>query len=274
MVRPVVFCTTSPPHHIFHCMHFRDNPDSGSLSSLSILKNDIGNEQAQALIKIKHEKKMITLCGLNGDETELNLSGKINRAADALVLADEIKDMGSLSELDLSKNNLRSEGLSAVSEALKSTSTKQLNIAENMVTYNQQTQKDMSGVIKFSEDMKDMGSLSKLTWSGERWEDQNDGYRMKDAPPVTLDTAMTEEDFSNKHLGISGAIILVAVLRCKSFRDSGALASLDISNNSIGSKQKAIIKQICTEKPITLTCEDDESESESESESDSDSDSD
>jgi hypothetical protein len=33
------------------------------------------------------------------------------------------------------------------------------------------------------------------------------------------------------------------------------LASLDISNNSIGSEQKAIIKQICTEKSITLTCE-------------------
>jgi hypothetical protein len=42
-----------------------------------------------------------------------------------------INDSGSLSELDLSKNDLRSEGLSVVSEALKSTSIKLLNIAEN-----------------------------------------------------------------------------------------------------------------------------------------------
>ena len=38
--------------------------------------------------------------------------------------AEAIKDMGSLSELDLSNNNLRSEGLSVVSEALKSASIK------------------------------------------------------------------------------------------------------------------------------------------------------
>ena len=73
-----------------------------------------------------------------------------------------INDSGSLSELDLSKNDLGSEGLSAVSEALKSTSIKQLNIAENMLTHNTQRDTDMSGVIKFTEDMKDMGSLVSL----------------------------------------------------------------------------------------------------------------
>ena len=73
-----------------------------------------------------------------------------------------MNDSGSLSELDLSKNDLRSDGLSAVSEALKSTSIKQLNIAENLVTYNTQDEEDMSGVIKFTEDMKDMGSLVSL----------------------------------------------------------------------------------------------------------------
>jgi Ran GTPase-activating protein (RanGAP) involved in mRNA processing and transport len=74
-----------------------------------------------------------------------------------------------------------------------------------------------------------MGALCKLTWSGDRYYD--DGW--KDTPPVTLDTAMTEADFSNKHLGASGAIILAAVLRCKTFRGSGALSKLDISGNQI-----------------------------------------
>jgi Ran GTPase-activating protein (RanGAP) involved in mRNA processing and transport len=71
-------------------------------------------------------------------------------------------DSGALSELDLSQNKLGSEGLSAVSEALKSTSIKQLNIAENNLTYNTQDKLDMSGVIKFTEDMKDMRALSSL----------------------------------------------------------------------------------------------------------------
>jgi hypothetical protein len=150
------------------------------------------------------------------------------------------------------------------------------------------------------------GALSKLTWSGDQCYDG--GY--EDAPPVTLDTTMTEADFSNKHLGVSGAIIILAVLRSKFFWDSrslskltfcgidrwgfegdavtidtsmteadfsgkklgavgaqilaafmstklfeakGSLASLDISNDSIGLEQEAIITQICTEKSITLT---------------------
>ena len=114
-------------------------------------------------------------------------------------------DSGSLSKLDLSKNDLRSEGLSAVSEALKSTSIKQLNIAENMLMHNPQGNSDMSGVIKFTGDMKDMGSLSKLTFSG-------DSPRSK---PVTAEVGMTEADFSGAMLQTSGAIILAAWLEHK-----------------------------------------------------------
>jgi hypothetical protein len=85
----------------------------------------------------------------------------------------DINDSGSLSELNLSKSNLRSEGLSVVSEALKSTSIKQLKIAGNLVTLNQQDRGDMSGVIKFTEDMKDMGSLSTMTFG-------DNGYKAGD----------------------------------------------------------------------------------------------
>jgi hypothetical protein len=96
-----------------------------------------------------------------------NMSGVVK-------FANAIQDMGSLSELDLSKNNLRSEGLSVVSEALKSTSIKQLNIADNMVTYNQRNQQDMSGVIKFAEDVKDMGSLASLDISDNNIGDEQE----------------------------------------------------------------------------------------------------
>jgi hypothetical protein len=42
---------------------------------------------------------------------------------------------------------------------------------------------------------------------------------------------MVEADFSNKHLGVGGAIIISSWLTNK---DNGALTSLDISSNSLG----------------------------------------
>jgi hypothetical protein len=120
----------------------------------------------------------------------------------------DINVRGLLSKLDLSKNNLRSEGLSAVSEALKSTSIKQLNIADNNLmypstipadvvfnlTYNQQGHSDMSGFIKFAEDMKDMGSLSKLDISS------NSMY----AEPMTLLAQALNGNTTLKELSAAG----------------------------------------------------------------------
>ena len=155
------------------------------------------------------------------------------------MLSSEIRgilDSGSLASLSVSDNDLKSEGLSAIAEVLTQTSLTQLNLAGNKLTHNAgSTAIDMSGIIKFAGVLADAkGALSKLTWSGERWQDRNDGCKIKDAPPVTLDTAMTEADFSNKHLGVSGVIILAAVLRCKTFRDSGSLVSLNLAGNRIG----------------------------------------
>ena len=81
----------------------------------------------------------------------------------------------------------------------------------------------------------DSGALAKLTWSGEQyWDDDEED--VKDAPPVTLDMDMKEADFSNKHLGVSGAIILAAFIKRKFFQDNGALASLNLANNNLGAE--------------------------------------
>jgi Ran GTPase-activating protein (RanGAP) involved in mRNA processing and transport len=164
---------------------------SGALSSLDLSGNSIGQE--------KETKAVMASLGaaLKTSKVEvLDISSNYFKGDELEGFCQHIPDMGSLSELDLSENDLRSEGLSVVSEALKlttkSTSIKQLDIAENNLTYNTQDEEDMSGVIKFTEDMKDMGPL----------------------------------------------------------------ASLDISNNGIGSEQEAKIKQICAGKSIKCTLAD------------------
>jgi Ran GTPase-activating protein (RanGAP) involved in mRNA processing and transport len=79
----------------------------GSLSSVNLLKNNIGVEQALAIVKIKEAKPNLrTLCGFTLEETEVDMSKQGLLPEDAILLASDIPDMGSLSRLDLSGNNL------------------------------------------------------------------------------------------------------------------------------------------------------------------------
>ena len=73
--------------------------------------------------------------------------------------------------------------------------------------------------------------MSSLTFNGgfEEYGSWNEG----DA--VTIDTTMTEADFSGKKLGITGAQILVAFMSTKLFEAKGSLSSLDISQNNLTS---------------------------------------
>jgi Ran GTPase-activating protein (RanGAP) involved in mRNA processing and transport len=81
--------------------------DMGAISSVNLLGNFIGVEQAQELIKILHTKeKLTTLCGFIGDETELNLSKKNLSAGCGALVANEISDMRALTKLSLAKNRL------------------------------------------------------------------------------------------------------------------------------------------------------------------------
>jgi hypothetical protein len=81
--------------------------DMGAISSVNVLGNSIGVEQAQELIKILQTKeKLTTLCGFSGDETELNLSKKKLSAGCAVLVANEISDMGALKKLNLSDTEI------------------------------------------------------------------------------------------------------------------------------------------------------------------------
>ena len=71
---------------------------------------------------------------------------------------------------------------------------------------------DAADAAVLAEDIQDKGALSKMTFTGDgNWGDDGD--------PVTVETGMTEADFSNKKLGpglgSAGAIILAAWIENK-----------------------------------------------------------
>jgi hypothetical protein len=164
-----------------------DFNDSGSLSSANLLGNDIGVEQAQALLKIKEAKPgLTTLCGLSGDETELDLSGKGLGPGCAVLLAPE---------------------------------------------------------------MEANWSLSRMTFCG------NGGLGGREGDVVTIDTTMTEADFSGKKLGAAGAQILAAFMSTKLFEAKGSLSSANLLDNWIGVEQAQALLKIKDAKPgLTTLC--------------------
>ena len=96
---------------------------------------------------------------------------------------------------------LFANGGKALAESLKGNKVMQeLNISGNYLGYNSDYNSNMSGVIAVSYAIPTMGAMAKFTFSG------NEG------PPVTMEASMVEADFSNKKLGVPGAIVLAAFL--------------------------------------------------------------
>ena len=68
---------------------------------------------------LKEHPTLKSLCGNRGDETELDMSGKMDGAVDATMLVAEVIDNGALTSLNLSSNSLKIEGAKIVAEAMK-----------------------------------------------------------------------------------------------------------------------------------------------------------
>jgi hypothetical protein len=97
-------------------------PDMGAISSVNLLKNGMGTDQAKALVSIlKEHPSLKSLCGNKGGETELDMSRKMKGAADASMLVPDIIDNGAMTSLNLASNQLGAKGAKIVAEAIKVT---------------------------------------------------------------------------------------------------------------------------------------------------------
>jgi hypothetical protein len=86
---------------------------------VNLLRNKIPVNQAHELVKIMQAKeKLITLCGLSKEETELDFSSQRLGAGDAVLIANEISDMRAMTSLNLASNELGVEGAKIIATCL------------------------------------------------------------------------------------------------------------------------------------------------------------
>jgi hypothetical protein len=178
-------------------------PDMGAILSVNLLKNDIGVEQARALVSIlKEHPTLKSLCGNNGDETELDMSGKmLEGAEDAIMLATEIVNNGALLSLNLANNGLGVEvpieyGWKTVYDG--GWKWKHADGREQQ----EAPPSEPRCSIAIANSIPDMRAILQFTFSGDSY----------DSTPVTMETSMVEANFGGKGLGISGAIMVAAFL--------------------------------------------------------------
>jgi hypothetical protein len=89
--------------------------------SANLLLNDIGIDQAKDLVGVlKEHPTLKTLCGNSGNETELDMSGKMRGAGDAIMLVPDIIDNGALSIANVMGNRIGKEMLSKLQEIMRS----------------------------------------------------------------------------------------------------------------------------------------------------------
>jgi hypothetical protein len=209
-------------------------------------------EQAKALASIlKEHPTLKSLCGNNGEETELNMSGKKIGAAGANMLAPEIAGNGPISKLNLSDNKLWALGLKHLAEAMAHNQTlTKLDLSSNSVTEsNTAFTGDMSGVIALAKAMPDMGALSKLAMRQNNIHGAEAGKAFADM--LAQNTVLKELDLSSQMDGNYGHALNAAFAKefAAGISDNGAILSVNFLHNNIGPDQATALVSILKEHP-------------------------
>jgi hypothetical protein len=231
-----------------------DISDMRALSSANLLGNSIPVEQAQELVKIMRAKEnLTTLCGLSRrEETELDFSGQNLGAGDAVLIANDICDMGALTKFDISGNPMDAEGCKIIVEALRGNNTlTELNIAKCDMAWGGSKHDDMSAVVALSAILPEMGALTSLDISGnsigicddlpEGWTHDSgyrDCYRHKDGNQSSPPSGAKS----------SGAIAIVSAIS-----DMRALSKLNVRGNNISTSEKARLQSACDANGVSLS---------------------
>jgi hypothetical protein len=113
--------------------------------------------------------------------------------------------MGTLTRLDISKNRLFHNDGAPAGKAISDMLAANSMLLELDVSGNAMYSDSKGGPLfaqALSVGITDNGAISQFTFSGDSGVSK----------PVTMETSMVEADFSGKHLGASGAIMLSAFL--------------------------------------------------------------
>ena len=91
---------------------------SAPLTSVNLLKNDIGEAAADIVRAAEQHGKIQTLCGIKPDQEKADFANWGLKAADAVLLAYDVKFNAPLTNLDISFNKIGVEGANAIARAL------------------------------------------------------------------------------------------------------------------------------------------------------------
>jgi Leucine-rich repeat (LRR) protein len=233
--------------------------DMRVVSSVNLLKNKIGIDQAKALASIlKEHSTLKSLCGNKGDETELDMRGKEMDAGDVIMLAAEIVDNGAILSLNLAGNNLGAPLLPAGwTHSPGNGATYRFMHADGSHQEAAPAGTSYPGAIAIANAIKDMGALTSLHVGRNRIPEKE----MREIMAIAMrmgstkilckipfkDKSLTELDVSRKNLGFEGALVVAEYLD-----GNRALTKLDISNNSILSEDRENLQRACMADGIEL----------------------
>jgi hypothetical protein len=91
---------------------------SAPLTSVNLLKNDIGKAAADIVRVAEQHGKIQTLCGIKPDQKEASFFKQSLKAADAVLLAYDIKVNAPLKTLNLYYNQIGVDGAKALAAVL------------------------------------------------------------------------------------------------------------------------------------------------------------
>jgi Ran GTPase-activating protein (RanGAP) involved in mRNA processing and transport len=179
--------------------------------SVNLLKNNIGVAQAEKLASILREHPTLkSLCGNSGDETELDMSGKMKGATDAIMLVPEIIGNGALTSLNMSANGLKgAEVGKALGDAIASnTALKELDISGGEYGFQQCDAKFLQ---LFSVGLRDNGAMMNLDMSGNDFYDTEAGKALGDM--LAVNTVLKQLDLSDCNMQIESTKALAVGIR-------------------------------------------------------------